>query len=220
MPFAAVAGAAVSAGAGLIASGMQSSAVSGAADKANAAQKAALDQSRADLEPWRTTGSNALGVAGNLSGANGVDAASGAMGDFFTSPGYQWRLDEGMRGVDAGAAAKGILRSGATLKAEQKYAQGLASSEFDNYYNRLFDLSKLGENAAATSGDQSVKTGQGIAQTDISAGGAQASIYGNAAKGISSAANSLGSLYGNGSSNNWDMVPSGGFNPSGNTWYS
>lgn len=190
MPWA-VAAAGVSAAAGIAGSAMQSGAVSGAAGKANAAQEAALAQARADLEPWRTTGGNALGVAGNLSGANGPDAARGAMADFTTSPGYQWRLDEGMRGVDAAAAAKGLLRSGATLKGEQAFAQGLASSEFDNYYNRLYSLANLGEKAAAGSADASERTGAGIAQTEVGAGKQQASIYGNAASSIGTAANGL-----------------------------
>ena len=194
MPFAA---AAVTAGAGLIGGMMQSSAISGAADKASAAQAAALAQARADLEPWRTQGQNALMVTSNLAGANGPQAATTAMGDFYTSPGYQWRLDEGMRAVDAGAAARGMLRSGSTLKAEQAFAQGLASDEFSQYYARLNALSKQGLDAAGGSANAELKTGEGIAQTDLSAGGAQASIYGNMARGIGNAANTYfnNSLY-------------------------
>ena len=173
---------------------MQSGAISGAAGKANAAQAAALAQARADLEPWRTTGQNALAVTGNLAGANGPEAATTAMQDFYTSPGYQFRLDEGMRAVDAGAAARGMLRSGATLKAEQVFAQGQAAQEFDNYYNRLYNLSQQGLKAASGSAEAELNTGQGIAQTDLSAGGAQASIYGNMAKGLGDAASSY---YGN-----------------------
>ena len=66
------------------------------------------------------------------------------MAGFHTSPGYQFQLDQGLRAVDAGAAANGLLRSGAALKAEQTFGTGLADKEFaPDYYNRLFDLSKL-----------------------------------------------------------------------------
>jgi hypothetical protein len=46
---------------------------------------------------------------------------------FQSSPGYQFQLEQGLRAVDAGASAKGMLRSGAT-QAEQKFGHGLANS--------------------------------------------------------------------------------------------
>jgi hypothetical protein len=176
---------------------LQSSAVNSAAGKANAAQQAALAQSRADLQPWRETGQNALLATSNLAGANGPEAANAALANFFTSPGYQWRLDEGMREVESSAAAQGMLRSGATMKALQERGQGLASSEFENYYNRLYNLSQGGLKAAGGQADAEMKTGADMAQTAMSAGGAQASIYGNMAKGIGDAASSYysNSLY-------------------------
>jgi hypothetical protein len=183
-------GAGVSAGAGLIGSALSSKAVGDASSKAIGAQQAALERARADLEPWRTTGGTANTATADLLGLNGPDAAAAARGNFQASPGYQWSLDQGLRAVDAGAAAKGLLDSGATLKAEQTYGTGLADQEFTNYYNRLFDLSKLGESAASGSATASQTTGTGIAQTDLSQGSADASIYGNAAKGVGNAVNS------------------------------
>jgi hypothetical protein len=170
---------------------MQSGAAKSGTSAAIAAQLQAQDQARADTEPWRTAGTNALGVAGDLSGANGPDAATAAMGNFFTSPGYQFRLDQGLRAVDAGAAASGLGRSGAAIKAEETFGQGLASSEFSNYYNRLYDLSKLGEAASVNSADASGATGRGIAATDVGAANAQSSIYGNTAQGLGNTVNSL-----------------------------
>jgi len=190
MPFA-VAGAAIGAGASIYAASKQSDAIKSGQDSANAAQLQALQLERGDLAPFRTAGENALLRAGNLAGANGPDAATAAMGDFYTSPGYDFRLKEGLRAVDAGASANGILHSGATIKAEQAYGQGLASSEFDKYYNRLFGLSQLGENAAAQTGSGAITTGQGIAQTDASAANKTADIYGNLGKGLSTTVNGL-----------------------------
>jgi hypothetical protein len=108
-------------------------------------------------------------------------------------------MDQGLRAVDAGAAAKGFGRSGATLKAEQTFGQGLADQDFNTYYNHLFDLSKLGESAATGSAAASQNTGTGMAQTDLSLGSAQTSIYGNLGKGIGDAANNYAnnSLYQN-----------------------
>ena len=197
MPFAWAAG--ISAVAGVGTSLLQSNAASKAADKANAAQRQALEQSRADLEPWRTAGQGALTGVQNAAGLNGQPGYDAALAGFHTSPGYQFQLDQGLRAVDAGAAASGMLRSGAALKAEQTFGTGLADKEFTDYYNRLFDLSKLGEGAASGSAAASQATGTGIAQTDLSEGSAQSSIYGNLGKGLGNAANNYAnnSLYAN-----------------------
>ena len=136
MPFGLSAGAIAAIGAGVSAAGavggslLQANATKNAASKANATQTAELDQSRADLAPYNTQGALATTDASNLLGLNGPDAATAAMGNFQTSPGYQFSLDQGLRAVDAGAAAKGMLRSGATLKAEQTFGTGLADQEF------------------------------------------------------------------------------------------
>jgi hypothetical protein len=195
MPFGIAAG--VSAAAGIAGSLIQSNAISKGQKSSIDAQTAARDQARADLSPWTGTGGSANTASADLLGLNGPDAATRAMGNFTASPGYQWQLGQGLRAVDAGAAAQGMLRSGATLKAEQTYGQGLANQDFTNYYNRLFDLSKLGENAAGGSATASMNAGKDIAQTDAQAAGTQSSIYGNAAAGISNAANNYAnqSLY-------------------------
>lgn len=56
--------------------------------------------------------------------------------DFVKDPGYQFRMDEGAKAVDYGAAARGGALSGAAAKQMQRYGQGFASNEFMNAYNR------------------------------------------------------------------------------------
>ena len=87
----------------------------------------------------------------------------GDVQDFQTSPGYQWQLGQGLRAVDAGAASSGLLRSGATLKAEQTFGSGFGGSRSSrNYYNpAVFDLSKVGETAAAGTGAARYRDGHG-----------------------------------------------------------
>ena len=51
-------------------------------------------------------------------------------------PGYQFRLDQGRKALEASAAHKGTLRSGATLKGLMDYGQGAASQEYQNVYDR------------------------------------------------------------------------------------
>jgi len=51
-------------------------------------------------------------------------------------PGYQFRLGEGLRAMEAGAASKGTLRGGGTLKGLMDYGQSAASQEYEKAYNR------------------------------------------------------------------------------------
>jgi hypothetical protein len=160
---------------------------SNTASKAQAQAQKQFEQQRADLAPWRTTGGQALGASADLLGLNGPDAAATAMGNFQQSPGYQWSMDQGMRAVDAGAAARGMLRSGATLKAEQTFGTGLADQEFSNYYARLAGLSSLGESAAAGGAQNAANS----ATAALQGANAQNSIYGNTLQGLSGTANQL-----------------------------
>jgi hypothetical protein len=51
-------------------------------------------------------------------------------------PGYGFRMKEGLKAVDAQAAARGGLISGAALKASQRFGQDMASQEYQNAFNR------------------------------------------------------------------------------------
>lgn len=193
------------AGAGLLGAKKQSDAVQSAANTeaqqqelARQQQNELIQQQRADLAPWRDTGTTANKSAADILGINGPDAATAAMADYHTSPGYQFALDQGLRAVDAGAAAKGLLRSGATLKAEQTFGEGLADQDFSNYYNRLFGLSQQGVTAAtggASTANAGIAGSTSLANTGAalagSTGAQEASIYGNTATGISNQANAL-----------------------------
>lgn len=80
--------------------------------------------------------------------------------DFQTDPGYQWRMDQGIQGLDRSASARGLLFSGGELKALDRYNQGFASNEYNdafnrwniqgtNEFNRLAALSGIGQTAQA-----------------------------------------------------------------------
>lgn len=58
--------------------------------------------------------------------------------NFETSPGYDFRLKEGMRNLNANFGARGLLQSGSALKGAQDYGQGIASSEYNNWWNQQF----------------------------------------------------------------------------------
>ena len=56
--------------------------------------------------------------------------------DLLEDPGYQWRMDEGNKGVERRASSRGLLESGKTLKDFGRWSQGLASQEFGKAYGR------------------------------------------------------------------------------------
>lgn len=51
-------------------------------------------------------------------------------------PGFQFRLGQGEEALQSSAAARGVLRTGATLEDILKYGQEFASSEYQNVFNR------------------------------------------------------------------------------------
>ena len=61
----------------------------------------------------------------------------GDMSKFTESPGYQFRLEEGMGGIEKAFAARGGRRSSRAFKSISDYAQQSASDEFSNYLNQL-----------------------------------------------------------------------------------
>jgi len=190
MPWA-VAGAAISGAAGLAGSAMQSGAAGKAAGQAQRNLQMVIPQAQQAYGPYMQAGQLSLQDQQDLLGLNGPDATAAAMAKFQTSPGYQWSLGQGLRAVDAGAAARGMLRSGAALKAEQTFGSGLADQEFSNYYNRLMGLSGQG----LTAGNNLLSAEEGNAQSQanvaLGAGNAQSSIFGNAASGLGANINNL-----------------------------
>jgi hypothetical protein len=51
-------------------------------------------------------------------------------------PGFQFRLKSGTDALERSAAARGVLRTGGTLKDLVEYGQNFASNEYQNVFNR------------------------------------------------------------------------------------
>ena len=125
-------------------------------------------------------------------------------GDFYTDPGYDFRLSEGAKALERSASARGGLFSGGTLKALTRYNQDFASNEFGNAYNRfqenrrtrynqLAGIAGLGQQTATNLGNLGYQTSRDIANTTIagmtSAAAARASGYNALGQTIGTAAN-------------------------------
>ena len=56
--------------------------------------------------------------------------------DVLADPGYQFRMNQGAQALQQSAAARGVLRTGGTMKDILGYGQSLASQEYGNVYAR------------------------------------------------------------------------------------
>lgn len=77
-------------------------------------------------------------------GTNALNALSNPTENFTASPGYQFRLDQGLEAVTQNKAVGGLLNSGGTLKGLNDYGQGMASSEYNNWFGQNLNLANLG----------------------------------------------------------------------------
>lgn len=176
-PAVAMAGAAVlGAGAQIISGNKAAKAQVKGAEAGIAEQRRQYDQTRADYAPWRASGSSALDLLSRAYGLNGQAPDQSA---FTASPGYQFRYNEGLRAIDRGAAARGLLHSGGAVKAEQRYGEGLAASEFGDWWNRLSGVAGAGQGAVGGTADAGQNAANNITTAYGQIGNARASSYAN-----------------------------------------
>jgi len=186
MPWAALVGAGSQILGGMMgkkSAGKAGSAQKKAGKKAMKEQKKMYEQSRRDMQPYMDSGVLAnnnldmrMGLAGDKSDANyGFLMKRFNNQEFEKDPGYQWRKDEGNRGISATQAARGGLLSGAAAKEAARYNQGYASNEYQNAYNRftgdqdsqynkLSGIKSSGQNAATSLLSVNMKHGDDMAE--------------------------------------------------------
>lgn len=114
---------------------------------------------REDLRPQREAGYRALAML-----------EPQVVAPFQATPGYQFRFSEGVRAIDRGAAARGMLDSGARLRALMSYGQNLAADEYQNYLNRLLTLAGFGQQATVQSAAATAPFFSGATQAAMNAG--------------------------------------------------
>lgn len=199
MPWGWAAAAAATIGGAVISSNAAGSAARTQAQSADAAtglQRDIYNQNRADTAPWRDTGSNALKMLADSLGVNGPDAASAASGAFQKTPGYDFSFSEGQRAVDSSAAAKGMLRSGAQIKAQTRFGQNTANQEYGGWLNKLGVLAGVGQTATAQQATGATAYANNTGNLMQDAAASRASGYVGSANATSGALNGLGKLAG------------------------
>lgn len=118
--------------------------------------------------------------------------------DWRKDPGYQARLDEGVRVRERSASARGVLNSGGTLVGVERYAQDYASNEYQRVFDRISTIAGRGSSAASQGSQTIVNTGQGVGSALINAGEARASGYVAQGNAWSNAANQFAMMGGSG----------------------
>ena len=89
--------------------------------------------------------------------------------NFEESPDYQYRLKQGMDGIQSSAAASGGLLSGSALKALNSHNSNLASQEFSNAYGRYLQNENLLQSQQAQEYNQFLGN-QGLLQAQAQLG--------------------------------------------------
>lgn len=201
MPVAAIAGAAIiGAGASVISAKKAVKAQTKAADQSVAEQRRQYDQTRADQAPWRTAGSAAIDKMAAVYGLNGMtaknpDGTPAQYGGFFASPDYQFRKDESIKAANAGLSSRGLLGSGAAVRAKTALAGNLASSEFGDWWNRLAGVAGVGQTATQATSNAGQNAANNISAAYTNAGNARASAYMNTGAAINNGLQNMAGLY-------------------------
>jgi hypothetical protein len=135
-------------------------------------QRRMYEENVARQQPFLEAGQGALNQLIPLSS----EYTPFGMAQFEQDPGYQFRMQEGMKALDRQAAARGGLISGGALRAAQRYGQGMASQEYGNAFNRY-----QAERAARLQPLQSLA---GVGQTTAQQVGAAGQAYGQGASNV------------------------------------
>lgn len=164
-----VTGAASSAGRGALdAASAAGAGVTGAAGSAAQGVTDAAGGANSYLNPYLQGGASASQALSNLNLAGGF---SFNPQDLQNTPGYQFQLQQGNRGITANAAAAGLVGSGATAKALANYDQGLAGTTYNQQYqnalqgynanlNTFLPQASMGLNAAGAAGSNLLNAAQ------------------------------------------------------------
>lgn len=148
--------------------------------QALAQQKAEQERVWSSVDPYMKMGQ---GAAANLMNPE----------SFTTSPGYEFRLGQGLEAVAGSKAVNGLLRSGGAMKAMNDYGQGMASDEYNKWFGQQSSLVGQGLSASGI--------GAGVANQNSAAIGTDATNRANAgftqANAWGSIAGSLGGAFDN-----------------------
>lgn len=227
-------GVAVAAGIGAVGSIVAGGEQASGQKQAAATQQQMFNTINSQEQPFMQAGYGATSKLGDLLGTSGNAGATGygsltsnfTPQDFLNNqdPGYQFQLQTGGQALrNADTPGVGSL-SGAALKDLMSFNQNMASTGYQNAFNRfqtqqnnvfgrLSGIAGLGQNAASNTGTAGTSLGTGIGQAQAAAAGSQAGGIVGATNALGGGSTSLGYLLGsNGGGGIPDLTAGGGVN--------
>ena len=203
-------------GAGIYSANRGASAQRGASADATEQFIRSKEEAHRLLNPWSQAGGSALSPLTGLLTGQSYDYKTGQTTQlnqqqrqdlFQQSPGYQFRLEQGMKAIQAGQAAQGNLLSGGGAKELQQFGQGLAGDDYGNYLEQLFKFAQMGQQADTAKANASMGVASGLAESAFSGGMANANKFNSFSNaGFGLAGQAFGNMMGGGGS----KPPSGG----------
>lgn len=176
-----------------------------ASQAAIAEQQRQFNLTRQDQMPWMQAGQGALGQMQALN--------SGDFSQFYSSPDYTYAREQGLGAIDSRAAARGGLFGGGNTRDAMKFASGLASQNYGNFYSRLQSMSGQGQTTASGLGTLGAEMASNIGAQYNNIGQARASSYQQQGDNWGQMAGVAGNAFGNWYQNNRTQ------NPGGTGWY-
>lgn len=135
---------------------------------------------KSGLGSYASAGTAASDRQAALLGLGGDQAAAEeAFNNYLSSTGYQANLKSGTNAINSSAAARGLLNSGATLKATQRFGQELGSQYFNNYLGQVGNVANRGLSASSDLAHTVTGVAGGQANVQQNLGNAQSDIIGN-----------------------------------------
>ena len=168
-----------------------------AANNATAANQQALAQQAELSLPYRTAGETAVNQLSAMTqpGGEATKAFNYQPFNYSADPGYGFRFDQGMKALNATAAARGGMLSGNALVAAQDYGQGLGTQEYQNAFNRYLSNYSNAQNTFQLNRNNLLSPLQFLSGQGQAAAAGQAANIGNTA--ASNAALSTGAANAN-----------------------
>lgn len=174
-----------------------SNAQAGAAQASTDAQERMYQQTRADTANQRNLSDQAVNALRGVLDSGELTQRF-APGDITGEAGYQFGLQQGQRGIENSAAARGLGLSGAALKQASRFNTDYATGRYNDAFNRFQtdrqnrfnpllqlagagaigaqQVNNAGQAYANTAGNNAI----GVANAQAASGMQQANIYGNA----------------------------------------
>lgn len=163
--------------------------------KARKVQAEIRAENKKILDPFVQRGNKAGDVINSFLGLNGSAAGMEAFNTWLGSTDYQFTTDRGIGAITGNAATRGILNSGSTLKAVQKFGQNNAQQYVGNWLSALGNQQSTGLSAGNALAGYNAGYANNIAANYQNTGAAQANAELAQAKAWQDTLQSLGSIF-------------------------